>query len=355
MLSSNGAGLGHVTRLMAIGRRLPAHLQAVVATQSQAAPLVHGEGYPVEYVPSRGHLGVPAGPWNEMLRERMDHLLECYEPALVLVDGTVPYSGLVQAMQDHREVPWVWLRRGMWKPGLGHEWVRRGRAYDAVIEPGDYAEDDDIGVTVSERDSARRVGPITYLDVDELTNRTEARQALGLPTEGVMALLQLGAGNINDIQSPVGRVARRLLAAGTHVVVAQSPIAARALDVPEGVQVISYYPLSRHLRAFDLTISAGGYNSFHEAVSFAVPTVFVPNHDTALDDQDARVAEAVRRGLGLAIDDLDDPDAALDAILDPQVRADLARQCRLEHRPNGAAAAAAHLVDLLEATSVSSR
>lgn len=348
MLSSNGGGLGHVTRLMAIARRLPESLRAVVATQSQAAPLVLEQGHPTEYVPSRGHLQIPVDRWNELLRERLEHLVDTYRPRLVLVDGTVPYGGLLEAMGRHPEITWVWLRRAMWKPGLGGEWIRRGRAFDAVIEPGDHAEDADAGLTVAERGEVRRVDPITYLDPDELSPAHEAREALGLPSTGTVALLQLGAGNINDIQSPVGGLAAHLLDAGVHVVVARSPIATRELDVPDGVQVISYYPLSRHLRGFDFTISAGGYNSFHESIGFAVPTVFVPNPDTALDDQEARVAEAVRTGLALSIPDLRHADAAMDAILDPEVREELTAQCRRVHRPNGAVAAAAHVAELAQ-------
>src|SRR5699024_7382244 len=56
------------------------------------------------------------------------------------------------------------------------------------------------------------------------------------------------------------------------------------------------FPLSRHLAAFDVAVSAAGYNSFHELLRFGVPTLFVPNAATALDDQAGRAAYAGRRG-----------------------------------------------------------
>ena len=51
------------------------------------------------------------------------------------------------------------------------------------------------------------------------------------------------------------------------------------------MHVVRDFPLSRRFRAFDLAVSAAGYNSFHELLRFGVPTLFIPNQDTALDDQ----------------------------------------------------------------------
>ena len=50
--TSNGTGLGHLTRSMAIARRLGAEIEPLFLTLSAAAPVVREMGYPVEYVPS---------------------------------------------------------------------------------------------------------------------------------------------------------------------------------------------------------------------------------------------------------------------------------------------------------------
>ncbi|OYX42338.1 MAG: hypothetical protein B7Z02_12415 [Rhodobacterales bacterium 32-67-9] len=47
----------------------------------------------------------------------------------------------------------------------------------------------------------------------------------------------------------------------------------------------------------DLVVSATGYNSFHELLYHAVPTIFVPQMATFMDDQERRARAASDRGL----------------------------------------------------------
>ena len=50
----------------------------------------------------------------------------------------------------------------------------------------------------------------------------------------------------------------------------------------------------------DAAFSAAGYNSFHELIAFAVPTVFVPNEYAIVDDQGARAMPKAWRAPGPA-------------------------------------------------------
>jgi UDP:flavonoid glycosyltransferase YjiC (YdhE family) len=54
-------------------------------------------------------------------------------------------------------------------------------------------------------------------------------------------------------------------------------------------------------QAADLTVSAAGYNSFHELLYAQVPTLFIPQSAPYLDDQEKRAAAAAERGLAIAI------------------------------------------------------
>ncbi|MDQ2676959.1 MAG: hypothetical protein M3Y34_09135, partial [Actinomycetota bacterium] len=51
-LSSNGTGLGHLTRSMAIARRLDKSLEPSFFTLSGAAPVVADQGFEVEFAAS---------------------------------------------------------------------------------------------------------------------------------------------------------------------------------------------------------------------------------------------------------------------------------------------------------------
>ena len=343
MVSDNGAGMGHLSRLMAIARRLPGDVQAVIATQSYAAPIAHQEGFLTEYIPSRKALDAGRPRWTRVLRERLDHLIELHRPQIVAVDS-VPHEGIVAAVRDHPEVTWVWVRRAMWQRGVGAEWIVEGKVFDHVLEPGEFAAAADEGPTVAERSGAYQVGPITFLDADELLDAGTARRELGLDDRPA-ALLQLGAGNIDDIASPVARIAAHLGGHGFQLVVAESAIATGPMPPVPGARVVKLYPVSRYLRAFDLTVSAAGYNSFHEQIGFAVPTVFLPNTRTRLDDQVGRARFAATAGAALLVEnpESDELERVLDRAVRPEVRERLVRRCRELAFPPGAAEAAAWL------------
>jgi len=340
MVSDNGTGMGHLSRLMAIARRLPGDMEAVIATQSYAAPIAHREGFLTEYIPSRKVLDAGRPRWTRVLRERLGHLIELHRPQVVAVDS-VPHEGIVAAVRDHPEITWVWVRRAMWQRGVGAEWIAEGKVFDHVLEPGEFAAAADEGPTVAERATARQVGPITFLDAGELLDAEAARGELGLDDRPA-ALLQLGAGNIDDISSPVARIAAHLVGHGFQLVMVESAIATEPMPPMPGARVVRLYPVSRYLRAFDLTVSAAGYNSYHEQIGFAVPTVFLPNTRTRLDDQVGRARFAAATGAALIVEDpeSDELERVLDRAVRPAVREQLASRCReLAFSPGGAEAA----------------
>jgi UDP:flavonoid glycosyltransferase YjiC (YdhE family) len=68
------------------------------------------------------------------------------------------------------------------------------------------------------------------------------------------------------------------------------------VTLPDDVHVVTAFPLATYQRAFDVAISAAGYNSFHELLRFGTPTLFVPKRNSAMDDQDRRARWAADQG-----------------------------------------------------------
>ncbi len=68
-MSSNGVGLGHLTRLMAIARRLR-HSDPVFLTMSQGFRVVEAAGWPVKYLPFHELSGCNIEHWNDWLQDR---------------------------------------------------------------------------------------------------------------------------------------------------------------------------------------------------------------------------------------------------------------------------------------------
>ncbi len=352
MITSNGVGMGHVTRMLAVARRCPSGIEPVFLTMSQALRVIAEQGYLAEFLPFHGYLQVDQGRWSQYLREELHEVLAFYDPAVVVFDGNVPYQGLVGAMAGHPEPYYIWCRRGLWRPGAGAEVIERERHFDAVIEPGDLAGSSDEGLTARFRERTRKLAPMRLLDDQDLLPRDVARAELGLAPDRPAALILLGAGNNFDFESLRKAAVHRLEQQhGAQICIADWLIKDRLVDEadPDHHRIrLSSFPFSRHFHAFDLVISAVGYNSFHEILYAGIPVIFVPNEHPHTDDQLARARFAERHHFGLCVrvDDVYRLSAAIDRLLDPVERAALAaRRPRLDPQ-NGAAEAARFIEEM---------
>ena len=345
LISSNGSGMGHLTRLIAYARRAQPDLAPHFLSLSQAVSVVGTFGFPFEYLPSAGATGLSSRRWHELFAERVSDAVARLRPAVVVFDGTWPYHGIPRVREAHPAARWVWSRRGMWRRGMNPEQLDKAVWFDMVLAPGELAEAYDHGLT-SYADGVR-VGPVTLVDEAELDDRETARRALGLPLDRRVALVALGAGNINDTSQQTGAVVAAVQRLGVDVCVTQTEIA-ESNRTRASVHVVRDFPLSRRFRAFDLAVSAAGYNSFHELLRFGVPTLFIPNQDTALDDQQGRAQFAADRGLAHMLSGVSVSAATLllrDLLQHGQ---QMVANVPLIDRGNGAAAAAMHLRRLAE-------
>ncbi|MDN5716302.1 MAG: UDP-N-acetylglucosamine--LPS N-acetylglucosamine transferase [Janibacter sp.] len=345
-MSSNGTGMGHLTRLLAYARHLEG-LDVRFLSLSTAVPVVGRMGHRFEYLPSRGSTGLRAAAWRRLFLDRLVEYLRRTQPDVVVFDGTHPYAGMDIAREVVPGASWVWSRRAMWRPGRNVDQLDKESWFDLVLEPGDLSQSRDRGATVAR--AARRVTPVTLLDRGDLQDRDLARHELGLPADGPLALVSLGAGNINDTSGDLGSVVSALSGLGVGACVTQAEIAEQAgtqLDVHH----VQDFPISRRFAAFDMAVSATGYNSFHENLRLGLPTLFVPNTHTNLDDQETRLAHAVDSGWALGARDLTRTSATdlLGTLLERGP--DMARRAQEADPGNGAPAAADAIRDLLSST-----
>ena len=253
-------------RTLAIAPHLCADVDVVVATGSDRLPEAYDAGLLTEYVPSREALGVPSSRWAAFLRDRLRHLVTLHRPRGVVVDG-LAHDGILAATGDHPEIRWLWIREAMWRRGAGAEWLGRGAAFDAILEPGEFAAAGDEGLTVADRAAVTTVPPI----------------------------------------------------------VAGRPYA-------------------------DFAVAGADYASFHELLHAGVPTVFVPDPRSSLHDERARARFAAAAGAALYVEHPDRLDDALAEAARPGVRAALAKRCAEVAFSNGAAPAAAWIVEMVEVT-----
>ena len=166
--------------------------------------------------------------------------------------------------------------------------------FDGFIVPGEASGDE------TEREHV--VPPIRVMDSDEVWDRTYARSRLAVPNDARVVYVQLGAGRINDIEEVLKWVLDALFAhENVHVVLGESMLGER-LDVHhKRLRVIRDYPNSLYIKGFDAAVQAGGYNTYQEMRAFGVPTLFIPNTQTGMDDQVKRCQQAEEEGWGLIV------------------------------------------------------
>ena len=98
---------------------------------------------------------------------------------MVIFDGTHSYRGMRDAFEEDGNRKFVWSRRGMWRPGGGVSNLTFTSYFDAIIEPGEFAHEADMGLTTQHRDGVTMVDPILFCDEEDLLPREEAERELG--------------------------------------------------------------------------------------------------------------------------------------------------------------------------------
>ena len=341
MMSSNGIGVGHLVRGMAVARRVQPHVAPVFFTLSGAAQLAAARGWPVEVFQHAQTYGGDMGEWRDALATRLEDLFALHRPRAFMFDGNYPYQALRRLRRSFPGVWFLWMRRGMWRDGQA-PYLANADLFDVVLEPGELAASCDRGPT-AEREDAAPLEVVTYLDRDELLSRGVARRRLGIEGGAVAVLVQLGAGNNLDMKSVLAAL---MDAFGARADLALFTLSWPISDASDGpgapMRRLDGFPTAHLLPAFDLVVTACGYNSFHEVLQARVPAVFVPNENPRMEAQEVRARWADRRGYGVHASAARPFEvvAAVGRLLDPAERAETAAALAALRFTNGAWAAA---------------
>ncbi len=304
MFPTNGVGFGHFTRLLAVAKRmkkLDPELEIIFFTTMPTLHLLKPYGIPAHHISGPKYFkGMSSEEWNALLEEELSVCFETHRPSMFLFDGAFPYRGMLRAIQGRNSIQKMWMRRGTFRKGSSIP-VDSIEHFDAVIHPEDSV--DTVVEDVEHNIEVMTCPPIVMLDSEELLSKEKARSRLGLPQDAIVVYVQLGAGEINDIESEIRLTIECLLEKpDVYVILGESLIGERIdVDLPR-VQILRDYPNSMYFRGFDATVQAGGYNSFHETRTFGLPALFYPNLNTGMDDQLARCKVAEEEGWGIVLE-----------------------------------------------------
>ena len=302
---TNGVGFGHFTRMLAVAKRIKKkspRTNVVFFTTMPTLHILKFYGIPAHHIAGPKYFPNLSTPqWNSLLEEELRLCLDTHMPSLFMFDGAFPYRGMLRAIQDQTRMKKIWMRRRSLKKGTRIP-VDSINHFDQIINPSEGTESE---TAPNEYDVEElSCPPIVMIDRDEMFTRSQARNRLGLPTESVVVYVQLGAGEINNIQSEIRMTIEALLSnPGLYVVLGESLIGHRIKFEfnSNRVRILKDYPNSIYFNAFDASVQAGGYNSFHEARVFGIPTLFFPNMNTGMDDQLTRCSLSEEEDWGIVL------------------------------------------------------
>lgn len=304
LFPTNGVGFGHFTRMYSVAREIRKQhpkMEIIFFTTMPTLHIPYVDNFPTYHLAGKyKHKDMNSSTWNMLVEEMLTLVLETHNPKFFMFDGAFPYRGMLNSIYGRDEITRIWMRRGMFRKGSSIP-VDSIEYFDLIVHPGD-------AVNAPQSDSIHSVEtlhipPITLLSQDEMLSREESRSRLNLPNDVRVTYVQLGAGQINDINSEVRITIESLLNYGDmHIVLGESMLGERLDFTHDRVHLLRDYPNSMYFNAFDFAVQAGGYNSFHEMRKLGIPTLFYPNMNTGMDDQLARCKVAENEKWGIVLE-----------------------------------------------------
>ncbi len=348
MMVTNGAGLGHLTRGLAVAKRLreiDPEIECVFFSTSLATEVIRNEGFMYYYIPTKSLMpsAVTASLWNEYMKKQLQQILDIYTPQAIIFDGAHPYGGVLSGMRQNSDITSIWIKREGYKPNVSRlEQIEQ--YFDLVIVPMEAGEGDSL--YDRQTDKKKYCKPIVLLNEEEAHDRESVRNTLGINEQNNLFYVQLGAGNINDIHDIYNIVIKCILNNPSNVILLGESIIGKEVGIEDSrVITIRSYPNAQYFRGIDFAVSAVGYNTFHELMYFEVPSLFIPNTKTLKDDQVRRAKSMQEKGAALCLEDITEEkiNQALGYMLSYQhiMKEQLSRM----HKENGAIEAAQYIID----------
>ncbi len=354
----NGLGLGHVTRLLSIARKvrdIEPHCEIVFLTSSEADNVIYQEGFAAFKIPSRNirlSSGIRPVTYARMVQTVTMNLVASLHPHLLVVD-TFP-AGMIQELLpclrwDLRKA-FVYREQ---RSSVAADPVFQNtlKLYDLCIVPHLKT---DVKMIIPEGLEVVWAGPIIIRDNTETLSRAEGRKRLGAPSDIPLFYVTFGGGGDTEANGVREKIISNLAGLDTpqgklHLAVTNGPL--HRGDIPRGPYIIPVfdYPIAEIYPAFDGAVSAAGYNTVMELMHHKIPAIFIP-FERQVDDQELRSKWALEHKAGILIDFNNREEliqAALE-ILDPNVSQSMRHNAGELVPENGAMNAAQAIIRLLD-------
>ena len=357
LFPTNGVGMGHYARMYALSlslKRRDPQMEIVFFTTNYVLHPIYSEGMTCYHLPNRNKFrGMGASTWNSQCEEMLANVFSVHRPSLFVFDGAYPYRGMLNSIKGRGEVLKIWVRR-INRRGKDNAPIDSYKHFDRIVVPGDLIEADMNEMSKWPIEEINMTPPLLSISRSDLSERGELRSRLGIPAEASVALVSLGAGEINDIGSLRDHVVENLVERGVYVVIADSMLKPmRKKFEHEMVRVVQKFPIMKNRSCFDFAVIAAGYNSVNESILLRLPAVIFPNSETSRDDQPGRAEKASEIGGAIVVESADKGlvGLAMDRICDDDVRAEMAQRLVMNYADDGADSLAENLISAVQNSS----
>ncbi len=352
----NGAGLGHVTRLLSVAkwmRRYVALLEkrpaeVLFLTSSDASDILAEAGFAAFKIPSKTvarKTELNKLEYRRLAKHFVWNTLGVFAPDLLVVD-TFPsgsFDELFQVLDGPFKKSFIYRKV---KPEYAARATFRSAAsmYDTIVAPHSI---ENCPVEQVGGKNIRFSGEVVQFDPEDFLERDDARQQLGVAGGDRLVYLSAGGGGDPHAQHQLQAIVEALKdTANVHLLIGAGPLYRGSRISGSKITWFDGPAVGKYFGAVDGAICAAGYNTFHELMLAGVPTAFFAQTKIA-DDQRERIQTAFDVGACLLLENLQEA-AAIESTLHQllnEANADQFRQQCMKVLPhNGARQCALQLL-----------
>lgn len=299
VLPTNGIGLGHAQRMVLISEALPKKTpKPRFLAFPSCLPMINQAGFDATPLIQRSDMHADGGANDLANYSRLQSAVS--NDDVLVFDGGYVFDSIYRTILD-RNLSAIWIRRGLWRATQNNRIpLDREKFFARVVVPREAF--DELDQHVSSGTHVTSVGPIVRM-LDPKADPSDIRAKLAETLDvsfSQLVVTMLGSGAVHDLSPHVQTVCAQVeqRADCLHLMV----VWPGAVLPPERYawsrsKVVTTQRAGLLAASADVLVSAAGYNSFHEAMYNAIPTIFVPQTAQILDDQTARAEAAEERGL----------------------------------------------------------
>jgi predicted glycosyltransferase len=285
-------------------------------TTSEAGKIAFAERFATLKFPSAvvaAESGVPEDEHGTRARRWVRQALESLAPDVIVVD-TFPDGAFGELPEL---LPKIRRKICVYRPSKlsfmqEEAHLLKLEAYDLVLIP-EHETEVNIDFPQQLRRKIRYFGPVMIRDQSEALSRAEARATLGAVGNQKIVYLTYGGGGDQLAEQILLSCLDSLVKTDNLIVVGAGPLYRGRVQYGPNIRWIEDGVVCELMCAFDVAISAAGYNSFNELMYFGVPTIFLPQHRYA-DDQFVRARRAVQKGAAVMLSSADTAEIAARAV-----------------------------------------